>query len=101
ALIDEINALQAASDALKEADNGADIDVTDLEVLIATAEGISNDGGKYTDDSYQALLDAIDTANESLDTIQSEEDLESELAALQIAIGALEQVDVGHRLDDT
>lgn len=101
ALIDEINALQAAIDALKEADNGADIDVTDLEVLIATAEGISNDGGKYTDDSYQALRDAIDTANESLDTIQSEEDLESELAALQTAIGALEEVDGGQSIDVT
>src|SRR5699024_9289634 len=101
ALIDEINALQAAIDALKEADNSADIDVTDLEMLIATAGGLSNDDGKYTDDSYQALLDAIDTAHEAIETIDSEEDLNSAIAALQTAIDALKEVDRSQSINVT
>jgi fibronectin type 3 domain-containing protein len=68
-----------------------EIDVTELEELIATAKAITNQGN-YTDSSYQSLQDAIAAAEAALETIESETELYVELAALQEAIDGLEEI---------
>src|SRR5699024_10544144 len=87
-----IVALQTAIDTLEEVGKNQSIDVTELKLLIEKAESITNDDGEYTDSSYQALLEAIDTAHEAVETIDSEEDLNSAIAALQTAIDNLDIV---------
>lgn len=69
------------------------IDVTSLEKLVAQAKEIENNNN-YTENSYQALQNAIKTAELVLDTIESEKDLNDAIAALQTAIDGLEKLGV-------
>lgn len=66
------------------------LDLTELIDLIETAKAISNKDGIYTDESFEALQEAIVVAEAALDIIQTEEMLAVELAALQEAIDRLE-----------
>ncbi|MCB5936661.1 glycoside hydrolase family 3 protein, partial [Bacillus sp. DFI.2.34] len=68
------------------------VDLAPLQNLIAEASAISNEDATYTDDSYQALQDAIAKAQEALETIQTEEELQKAIAELQAAIDGLLEV---------
>ena len=52
--------------------------------LAITAEG-------YTEESYQALQDAIETAQEALNTVETDQDVKDAVAALQEAIDGLKK----------
>ncbi|CQR47249.1 Beta-galactosidase [Paraliobacillus sp. PM-2] len=69
------------------------VDTTELEQLITEANGYSNEDGSYTTASFQALQDAIVAADASLETIESEEDLNTAVNNLQAAIEGLKQVE--------
>lgn len=68
------------------------LDITELEDLIAEAEDISNDDEQYIEDSYAALQSAIVEAKSALKEIDSDEELEEAVSALQLAIDQLEEV---------
>ncbi|CQR47248.1 Hyaluronoglucosaminidase precursor [Paraliobacillus sp. PM-2] len=80
---------------LAVSDDGIDkvVDTTELEQLIVEANGYSNEDGTYTTPSFQALQDAIVAAEASLETIESEEDLNTAVNNLQAAIEGLKQVE--------
>ncbi|MCT2537076.1 discoidin domain-containing protein [Aquibacillus koreensis] len=84
-----VDALQAAIDGLEEVTEPEPVDVTELEKLIETAEGYSNDDEAYTDASFQALQDAITAAKTALGTVESDEDVKVAVDALQAAIDGL------------
>jgi hypothetical protein len=63
--------------------------------LIEKAKSISNEDGEYTEESYQALQEAIKDA-EALGTIESEEELSAAIAALQEAIDGLVKITMTH-----
>ncbi|WP_299093343.1 Ig-like domain-containing protein [uncultured Metabacillus sp.] len=63
--------------------------------LIERAKSISNENGEYTEESYQALQDAIEDV-EALGTIESEEELYAAVVALQSAIDALDKVTINY-----
>ncbi|MFJ7932922.1 glycosyl hydrolase family 95 catalytic domain-containing protein [Sporosarcina sp. NPDC096371] len=65
------------------------VDVTELEQLIAQAKAINNEDGAYTADSYQALQEAITAAELALESIKTEEQLATAIAALEAAIAGL------------
>jgi glycerophosphoryl diester phosphodiesterase len=69
------------------------IDVTELEDLVETAKAISNEDGSYTESSYQALQEAITTAEAALELIETEEALNAVVTALQGAIDGLEAIE--------
>ncbi|WP_407272095.1 LPXTG cell wall anchor domain-containing protein [Radiobacillus sp. PE A8.2] len=69
------------------------VDVTELEELITTAKAYSNVDQTYTSDSFAALQAAIEQAEASLDTINSEKMLEKQLTELEAAISGLKEVD--------
>ena len=45
----------------------------------------------YTEESYQALQDAIETAQEALNTVETDQDVKDAVAALQEAIDGLKK----------
>ncbi len=59
--------------------------------LIEQAKSISNENGEYTEESYQALQEAIKAA-EALGTIETEKELTAAITALQKAIGDLVKI---------
>ncbi|WP_117168123.1 LamG-like jellyroll fold domain-containing protein [Paraliobacillus sediminis] len=68
-----------------------ELDTTELEALIETAKGYSEED--YTDESFAELLVAITEAEEALVSIDSEESLVAAINALQASIdGLIEQV---------
>ncbi|CQR48448.1 bifunctional 2',3'-cyclic nucleotide 2'-phosphodiesterase/3'-nucleotidase precursor protein [Paraliobacillus sp. PM-2] len=92
--IETVDDLNVAIDALQVAlDNLVDspIDVTPLEAVITTAEEISNNDGVYTADSFAALQAAIAKAKEALETIETEENLNTAIDELQAAINQLKK----------
>jgi len=65
------------------------IDFSVLEELIAEAKSISNEDESYTEESFEGLQLAIETAEASLEIIDSTDELTSALEALQAAIDGL------------
>lgn len=65
------------------------IDKEALYRLIEEAKEISNEDGRYTVDSFQALQDAINTAESVIETIETEDALAKEISALEAAIDGL------------
>ncbi|MBP3953147.1 amidase family protein [Bacillus suaedae] len=68
-----------------------ELDVSELETLIEAAQGYSNEDGSYTEGSFAALQEAITVAEEALTTIETDEELNASIAALQLAIDRLEE----------
>ena len=85
----EITALQAAMDGLVEKEIPVPFDVSELKELIEKAEVISNDDNNYTKESFDALKKAIENAQSVVETIDNEEGLQKEIAALQDAVDGL------------
>lgn len=77
-----------------------DLDVSELESLVKEAKLIKNEG-KYTESSYTALQKAISVAEKAVGEVKTEEELNSAIAALQIAIDGLkplEELDTSYLL---
>lgn len=95
-----VDALQKAIDALTENGSGnpnnpnkpGTLDLTSLMDKITEAKEIEQ--GNYTDESFAALQEAITVAEEALNTVKTQEELEEAVSALQEAIDAL--VDKSH-----
>ncbi|WP_273126967.1 CBM96 family carbohydrate-binding protein [Bacillus weihaiensis] len=68
------------------------IDVTELLDLIASAKAITNKDGTYTNASFEALIDAIVAAEAAQESIETENELQLAISALQAAIDGLEEV---------
>lgn len=82
--VDEaVTALQAAIDGLKSWDK------TKLSDKIAEAKAIKQ--GSYTEESYRALQAAIETAENAMSTIETEDALNAAITALQTAIDGLKE----------
>ncbi|WP_273126981.1 discoidin domain-containing protein [Bacillus weihaiensis] len=79
------------------------VDVKELVDLIAFAKTITNKDGTYTKVSFDALNDAIVTAETARQKIETEDDLELAILALQAAINSLEEVqkDDDHQADQS
>ncbi|MCK0472800.1 carboxypeptidase regulatory-like domain-containing protein [Halalkalibacter sp. APA_J-10(15)] len=92
-LQEALTALQTAIDGLEEkAPEVPEVDVTELEELIDKARAITNEDGRYTEATYEALQAAIEKAQEEVTSIETEEELQEALIALQTAIDGLEEV---------
>lgn len=78
----------------KDPEPGLEVDVTKLKALIEAAKEISNDEEIYTSDSYQALQEAISAAKLALESIETEEQLEAEIAKLEAVIAGLVESEV-------
>jgi len=88
---------------LKEGDNiiGTNIeeettpstDTSVLTGLIEMAEPHLEEKGKYTQDSLAALKAAIESAEQAIEQIDSEEALQEEIASLQAAIDGLQEIE--------
>jgi secreted pullulanase len=66
-----------------------EIDTTKLTELISTAESYSNESGDYTEESFTALTEATENAENVLLTIETEEALAQAVASLEAAINGL------------
>ncbi len=88
-LTEAIDRLQTAIEGLEE----REVNTNDLEALISTAKEISNDDGTYTDESFQVLQRAIESAEEALATNVTGPELFAAFAALKNALDSLEKVD--------
>ncbi|MFJ7933779.1 NPCBM/NEW2 domain-containing protein [Sporosarcina sp. NPDC096371] len=90
AMIDDaLDALTTAVEQLEVKGTEPEVDVTELQDLIEMAQAISNDDGTYTESSYESLQIAIKAAKSALSTIETEEELNVALVALQSAIDGL------------
>src|SRR5690606_3810572 len=89
------DALAAAIAGLeeKEVEEPTALDKSALEDLIAKAKEISNDDDKYTKTSFASLQAAIEHAEDSLEAIETEDELNEALDALQAAIDGLKEID--------
>src|SRR5699024_4360058 len=92
ALNSAITSLQEAIDQLVKVDQTPKFDLTELEELIDKAKAISNADESYTEESFEALQEAIQKVEQALETIDTEEALNIELNLLQAAIDGLELV---------
>lgn len=84
-------ALKNALDTMEEVTQTT-VDKTNLKAAIDEAAKISNEDGTYTEESYQALLEALDAAEavyQNEDATQSEVD--SQTALLKAAVEALKE----------
>lgn len=90
-LEEAITTLQTAIDSLVVKKDPIALDVSELADLIETAEAISNEDNKYTEDSFNGLQEAIEHAKSALATIDSEEDLKKAITTLQTAIAGLKE----------
>ena len=70
-------------------DSEPELDKIELEKLIVAAKEITNDDEMYTVDTYQALQEAISAAEQALESMETEEQLETEIAQLEAAIAGL------------
>src|SRR5699024_7797572 len=82
-----------AYDETVDSDSDDDIDLSELESLIKDAKSKTNTDGKYTKASYEILQEAITSAEKSLETIDSEAALETEMERLQAAMDGLVKED--------
>ena len=71
-----------------------DVDVTILRELIATAKAISIEDGPYTSESFLHLENAIQEAEVNLETVKTEAERDTLVAALQFAIAGLKKIDI-------
>src|SRR5699024_5836777 len=101
ALNSAIASLQEAIDQLVKVDQTPKFDLTELEELIDKAKAISNADESYTEESFEALQEAIGQAEESIALIDSEDALNSAIASLQEAIDQLVKVDQTPKFDLT
>lgn len=68
----------------------SNVDVTELENLIQTAKGITNEDGAYTESAFQALQEAIVAAQEVLDNTEATQDVvNAKIIVLKAAIDGL------------
>src|SRR5699024_3859607 len=79
----------------------SEVDISALEELIDKAKAISNADELYTEESFEALQEAIGQAEESIALIDSEDALNSAIASLQEAIDQLVKVDQTPKFDLT
>src|SRR5690625_4064964 len=82
-----------AYDETVDSDSDGDIDLSELESLIKDAKSKTNKDGTYTKASYNSLQEAITSAEKSLNTIDSEAALQTEVERLQAALNGLVEVD--------
>ncbi len=68
-------------------------DTSALTELIEMAESHLEEEGKYTQDSLAALKVAIESAEQVIEQIDSEEALKEEIASLQAAIDGLQEIE--------
>lgn len=88
--------LDAALDALQEAVDALErlpLNHQALSEKIAEAKAIQQ--GNYTDESYAALQTAIQSAEEAMEAVETEEALQAVIEALQGAIDRLQEKDPG------
>src|SRR5690625_155754 len=77
-----------------EVDSDTEVDLTEeLTELISEAKEISNADGLYTERSFEALQQAIELAEASIETIDSEASLITAVEALRLAIEGLVKID--------
>ena len=74
---------------IKKTEEVPEVDKSPLMKKIEEALAMKAEG--YTEESYQALQDAIETAQEALNTVETDQDVEDAVAALQKAIDGLEK----------
>ena len=79
---------------IKESGPKPEVEVTELEELIEAAKAITNDEGLYTENSFQALQDAISAAVLALESIKTEEQLATEIATLEAVIAGLVEIEI-------
>ncbi|CQR47245.1 Beta-galactosidase [Paraliobacillus sp. PM-2] len=91
--VEEMNsAIEAYNDSEIPENAEPEVDVAALEDLIKTAKAISNADNVYTENSYQALQEAITLAETTLPNIETEEALSDAMNKLQTAIDELNEV---------
>lgn len=96
-----IASLQEAINNLESIEEESEeIDTSSLEELIKQGKSISNEDGKYTEESFSSLQDALAKAEEALKGIKSEEQLTKELSLLQLAIESLEEAKEKNKDED-
>jgi len=100
-VVKAVEDLQATIDGLEEEEDETLLDLTALKELIETAKKISNDDETYTEDSFAGLQLAIEAAEVALQKVETEEDLQAELANLQAAIDGLEKAEIVEGVDLT
>ncbi|WP_255307044.1 GDSL-type esterase/lipase family protein [Paraliobacillus sp. PM-2] len=83
--------LQQALEGLKEQMPEPEVDKKELQALIQKAKGYSNEKHNYTADTYNALQSAIEKAEESLDTVETQEEVTAMINSLQQAIDGLKE----------
>lgn len=74
---------------IKKTEEVPEVDKSPLMKKIEEALAMKAEG--YTEESYQALQDAIETAQEALNTVETDQDVKDAVAALQKAIDGLEK----------
>lgn len=74
---------------IKKTEEVPEVDKSPLMKKIEEALAMKAEG--YTEESYQALQDAIKEAQEALNTVETKQDVEDAVAALQKAIDGLEK----------
>ncbi len=74
---------------IKKTEEVPEVDKSPLMKKIEEALAMKAEG--YTEESYQALQDAIKAAQEALNTVETKQDVEDAVAALQKAIDGLEK----------
>lgn len=74
---------------IKKTEEVPEVDKSPLMKKIEEALAMKAEG--YTEESYQALQDAITAAQEALNTVETKQDVEDAVAALQKAIDGLEK----------
>lgn len=74
---------------IKKTEEVPEVDKSPLMKKIEEALAITAEG--YTEESYQALQDAIETAQEALNTVETDQDVKDAVAALQEAIDGLKK----------
>lgn len=74
---------------IKKTEEVPEVDKSPLMKKIEEALAMKAEG--YTEESYQALQDAIETAQEALNTVETDQDVKDAVAALQEAIDGLKK----------
>jgi len=73
-----------------------ELNKSELENKLAEAQAITNEDGLYTDDSFEALQQAINLTKSVLETATSQEMIDEAVVALQNAIDGLVELEVSY-----
>lgn len=88
----EITLLTEAIEGLTEVEKEVEVDITELENLIEKADKELQKKDKYTSESLKSLHEAILDAQNALDGIVSEKDLDQVMTELQTALDNLNPI---------